>query len=93
MNVSTYLSQEGFNETRKGQFFSREISTSINSTADELFWNVTHNEFTYKDIKNTDLVKAVDAIHKFEGTSLVVTLYNLQRDVIIGRTYAIKEDI
>lgn len=93
MNVATYLSQEGFNESRKGQFFSREISTSVNSTADELFWNLTHNEFTYKDIKSTDLPKAVDAIHKFEGTGLVVVLYNLQRDVIIGRAHAIKEDI
>ena len=93
MNVATYLSQEGFEEQRRGRFFSREINTSVTATASPKLWDVTINEFTYKDILETDLPKVVEIIHKFTGTALVVSLYNLQREVIMRRIYPIKEVI
>lgn len=93
MTVPTYLSQEGFEEGRKGIFFSREVNTTVTATISPNFWNLTVNEFTYKDIRSEDLAKAVDSIHSFTGTSLVVALYNLQFDVISKKTFAIKEDI
>jgi hypothetical protein len=93
MTVTTYLSQEGFEEQKKGKFFSREINTSVTSTASPKLWDVTVNEFTYKDIMDADLPKVVEAIHKFTGTALVVTLYNLQREVLMKRIYPIKEAI
>lgn len=93
MTVSTYLSQEGFEENRKGIFYSREINTTITATASPSLWNLTVNEFTYKDIKSDDLKKAVDNIHTFTDTSLVISLYNLQQAVKTKRMFAIKEDI
>lgn len=91
MTVATYLSQEGFEEQRKGIFFSREINTSVTSTMNPKLWNVTVNEFTYKDILDVDLPKAVEALHKYEDTSLVVALYNLQRGVLMKTMLPIKE--
>jgi hypothetical protein len=91
MTVATYLSQEGFEESRKGQFFSREINTSVTSTMNPTLWNVTVNEFTYKDILDVDLPKAIEALHTYTGTSLVVTLYNMQRDVLMKSLLPIKE--
>lgn len=93
MTVATYLSQEGFNEERKGVFFSREINTLITSTASKELWDITVNEFTYRDIMSVDLDKAIDAIHTFNGTARVVKLYNLQRAVLLKHIYPIKEDI
>ena len=93
MNVATYLSQEGFEESRKGIFFSREIATSVTATASAELWNVSVNGFTYKDIMSTDLQKVLDAIHTFEGKAIVVSIYNLQRDVLMKRIYPIKEAI
>jgi hypothetical protein len=93
MTVATYLSQEGFEEQRKGNFFSREINTSITSTMSPKYWDVTVNSFTYKDIADSDLPKAIESIHKFTDTSLVVSLYNLQRDVLSKKIFAIKEAI
>lgn len=93
MTVSTYLSQEGFENSRRGVYYSREINTTITATASPSLWNLTVNEFTYKDIKSDDLEKAIDNIHTFTGTSLVVSLYNLQQAVKTKKIFAIKEDI
>ena len=93
MTVATYLSQEGFEEQRRGVFFSREINTSVTATASPKLWDVTVNEFTYKDILETDLPKAIENIHKYTDTSLVVSLYNLQREVLMKRIFPIKEAI
>lgn len=93
MTVPTYLSQEGFEEQRKGIFFSREINTSVTATMSPNLWNITVNEFTYKDIMSDDLPKAVEAIHLFSDTSLVVALYNLQRDVLMKKILPLKEAI
>lgn len=91
MTVATYLSQEGFEESRKGQFFSREVNTAVTSTMNPKLWDVTVNEFTYKDITDTDLPKAIEALHTYTDTSLVVFLYNIQRDVLIKKILPIKE--
>ncbi len=91
MTVTTYLSQEGFEEQRKGKFFSREINTSVTSTMNPKLWDITVNEFTYKDILDGDLPKAIEAIHSFTDTSLVVKLYNMQRDVLMKKILPIKE--
>jgi hypothetical protein len=93
MTVATYLSQEGFEETRKGQFFSREVNTSVAATMNPKLWDVTVNEHTYKDILDIDLPKAVEALHLFTDTSLVVALYNMQREVLMKKIFAIKEVI
>lgn len=93
MTVSTYLSQEGFEDRRRGVYYSREINTTITATASPSLWDLTVNEFTYKDIKSDDLKKAIDNIHSFTGTSLVVSLYNLQQAVKTKKILAIKEDI
>lgn len=93
MIISTYLSQEGFEDSRRGVYYSREINTTITATASPSLWNLTVNEFTYKDIKSDDLAKAIDNIHTFTGTSLVVSLYNLQQGVKTKKIFAIKEDI
>ena len=93
MIVATYLSQEGFEEQRRGTFFSREINTSVVATASPKLWDVTVNEFTYKDILEADLPKAIESIHKFTGTALVVSLYNLQREGLMKRIFPIKEVI
>lgn len=93
MTVTTYLSQEGFEEQRKGKFFSREINTSVTSTMNPKLWDITVNDFTYKDILDGDLPKAIEAIHSFTDTSLVVKLYNMQRDVLMKKILPIKEVI
>jgi hypothetical protein len=93
MTVATYLSQEGFEEQRKGKFFSREINTSITSTMSPKLWDITVNDFTYKNIMHDDLPKAIEAIHSFSDTSLVVKLYNIQRDVVMKKILPIKEVI
>jgi len=93
MTVATYLSQEGFEEQRRGVFFSREINTSVTATMNPKLWDVTVNGFTFKDILDIDLTKAVDFLHKYTDTSLVVALYNLQRDVLMKKIFAIKEDM
>lgn len=93
MTVTTYLSQEGFDEERRGIFFSREINTRITATMSPTLWNVTVNDFTYKDILDTDLPKVVSALHTYKDTSLVVVLYNLQRGVISRKLLGIREDI
>lgn len=93
MTVSTYLSQEGFEDSRRGVYYSREINTTITATTSPSLWDLTVNEFTYKDIKSDDLKTAIDNIHSFTGTSLVVSLYNLQRAVRTKKMFAIKEDI
>jgi len=93
MTVATYLSQEGFEETRKGIFFSRETNTSITSTMSPKLWDVLINGFNYRNILDTDLPKVIDAIHRYTDTSLVVVIYNLQREVISKKVSAIKEVI
>jgi hypothetical protein len=93
MTVSTYLSQEGFEDSRRGVYYSREINTTVTATASPSLWDLTVNEFTYKDIKSDDLKTAIDNIHSFTGTSLVVSLYNLQQAVRTKKMFAIKEDI
>jgi len=91
MTVATYLSQEGFEEQKKGVFVSKEIVTTITSTMNPKLWDVTVNGFTYREILDGDVSKAIDAIHKFTDTSLVVALYNMQRSVIMKRVLPIKE--
>lgn len=93
MKVATYLCQEGFEEERKGRFFSREITTLVTSTMSPTLWDITINEMTYKDIGELDIPKAVECIHRYSGTALVVALYNLQRDVVIKKIYPIREDL
>lgn len=93
MNVSVYLSKEGFEETRRGVFFSREIGTSVTATASPELWDVTNNGFTYQAIRTKDLATAINYLHSYSGTSLVVLLYNLQLDVISSKLLRIKEDI
>lgn len=91
MTIATYLSQEGFEEQRKGRYFSREVNTLITSTMSPTLWDITINEMTYKDILEADMPKAIENIHKFTDTALVVSLYNLQRAVLMKRIYPIKE--
>lgn len=91
MTVGTYLSQEGFEESRKGIFFSREVSTSVTATMNPKLWDVTVNGFTYKDILDVDLPKAIEHLHTYTDTSLVVSLYNMQRDVLMKTILPIKE--
>lgn len=91
MTVTTYLSQEGFEEQRKGKFFSREINTSVTSTMNPKFWDVTVNDFTYKDILDSDLPKVIEYVHSYTDTLLVVRIYNLQREVLTKKILPIKE--
>lgn len=93
MTVPTYLSQEGFEEVKRGVYFSREINTSVTSTMNPKLWNVTVDGFTFKDILDVDLEKAIDALHTYTGTSLVVVLYNMQHEVLMKKRFPIKEDI
>lgn len=93
MTAATYLSQEGFEELRKGKFFSREVNTTISSTMSPTLWDITVDEHTYKDILQADLPKAIEYIHTYSDTSLVVALYNIQRDVLMKKILPIKEAI
>lgn len=93
MNPAVYLSQEGFEEQRRGIFYSREVGLLIESTVDENLWNVTLEQKTYKDIFTKDLPIVVEAVHTYKDTAVVIVLYNLQRDVLLKKIVPIKEDI
>lgn len=90
--VATYLSQEGFKESKPGHFYSREINTSITSTATAELYDITVDEFTYKDIRAVDLEIVLDTIHAADTTARVVVLYNLQYAVLTKKIYPIKVD-
>lgn len=92
MIIATYLSQEGFSEKR-GTWYSRELNTTITSTFEDDFFNVTVEEHTYKAIHISDIAKVIDHCHNYTGTSLLVLLYNMQRSVKNNSVLAIKEDI
>lgn len=93
MIAATYLSQEGFEETKPGTFFSREINTTITATMSSSLYDVSVDEHVYKDVFKANLPKAVEYIHKYEGTSRVVALYNLQHAVVTKKILPIKEGV
>ena len=93
MLTTAYLSQEGFEELRRGHYVSREINTTIKATINGSLWDVEYNNFTYRDIAGDDLEKVIEAIHDKEGTTVVVILYNLQLAVKAKKLLPIKEAV
>lgn len=90
--MATYLSQEGFVENR-GTWYSRELNVTIKVTHNKSLYDVVADEHTYKNISKNSMKEVVDACHQYQGTQLLVILYNLQFDVIAGHMLKIKEDI